>query len=819
MHATTRFLTICGELALILLVVHLFDIESRRHFFPLLCIAAGGFVIHAWLPPRLRPAFFCLLSLGSILFILGWPNGAWVIGLGGGLVALCYLPVSGVIRAALVLAVFLALVVFRMGSLAPFWPVLGSMIMFRLFLFLYDTRHDNTRPGFFETAGYFFCLPNVCFTFFPVIDFKTWRQTYRPDDAYPVYQTGVAWIVRGITHLLAYRFIKYNLLPSPFDLQGPGDVLLFLATNYALYLKVSGHFHIITGILHLFGFDLPTTHHNYFLASSFTDIWRRINIYWKDFMMRVFFFPAFFKLRGLGTPAAVAVAALWVFLATWFLHSYQVFWVFDDFPLRLHDASLWLIVGVLVAFNLQRDLNRQATGARPAGSDSRSPAAAALHALQVAGMFLLVSVFWASWTMPGFFTQLPTLVGGAPAVVPMLGWMAALVVGVVLVGVIVQQARDWSRRRGWLPAELSFGHSAVAQAGVLGLLGVACSPQLAAMLPEPAADTLAALRRESLTPAEAAQLVQGYYEEVTAPRVQAGALLASLEGIRPPDRGPRYIHLTDPTDDLLEYELKANWAGDVEGRRLTTNRHRMRDRADLTQHKPPGTRRIALVGSSIVMGYGVADDEVFARLLEESLNAERPAGAPRYQLLNFGAGLSAPTHRRTVIERKVFAFEPDGLFYVAHQDEFNESARHLASILKGGNAVPYPAMRAAVEKAGITPDMGVGEIEFRLRPRVRDLILGLYQEIVAECHQRGIVPVLVYLPVPGVEGGQVKSHVISLATEAGFKSLDLSGWSEGRAVEDIMLSPGDHHPNALGHRLLAEHLAARLREQPEALPR
>ncbi len=63
---------------------------------------------------------------------------------------------------------------------------------------------------------------------------------------------------------------------------------------------MSGQFHIIVGMLHLFGFNLPETHHSYFLASSFTDFWRRINIYWKDFMMKIFFYPAYFALSKRG---------------------------------------------------------------------------------------------------------------------------------------------------------------------------------------------------------------------------------------------------------------------------------------------------------------------------------------------------------------------------------------------------------------------------------------------------------------------------------------------------------------------------------------
>ena len=143
---------------------------------------------------------------------------------------------------------------------------------------------------------------------------------------------------------------------------------LFLAANYALYLRVSGWFHLITGLLHLFGFDLPRTHQNYFLASSVSDIWRRINIYWKDFMTKVFFFPVVFALERWSTRGAMAVATLVVFVATWLLHSYQVFWINGELPLNAGVAGLWLAAGVLVALSLQFEL----AGARLQESGGRS---------------------------------------------------------------------------------------------------------------------------------------------------------------------------------------------------------------------------------------------------------------------------------------------------------------------------------------------------------------------------------------------------------------------------------------------------------------
>src|SRR5262245_18035967 len=119
-----KFAVIAFELALMLVVINHFEVLSRNHLFALLCMVGGGFVVHAWLPARFRLGFFCLLSVAGILFILGWPNGVWVIGLGSGLIAVCYLPLAPHYRIALLVVAGLALAVYRSGSVAPFWPVL-----------------------------------------------------------------------------------------------------------------------------------------------------------------------------------------------------------------------------------------------------------------------------------------------------------------------------------------------------------------------------------------------------------------------------------------------------------------------------------------------------------------------------------------------------------------------------------------------------------------------------------------------------------------------------------------------------------------------
>ena len=112
---------------------------------------------------------------------------------------------------------------------------------------------------------------------------------------------------RGTVHLLLYRLIYHEVLIPADEVHDAASLAVYLVCNYLLYLRVSGQFHMACGMLHLFGFELPETHHHYLLATGFTDYWRRINIYWKDFMVRIVFNPVVFRLKRRPQPVALAV--------------------------------------------------------------------------------------------------------------------------------------------------------------------------------------------------------------------------------------------------------------------------------------------------------------------------------------------------------------------------------------------------------------------------------------------------------------------------------------------------------------------------------
>ena len=192
---------------------------------------------------------------------------------------------------------------------------------------------------------------------------------------------------------MLYRLIyqtqgRFAAPPMPVALA----VTVKIISCYLLYLRVSGQFHIIAGMLCLFGYDMPETNHRYFLAHSVNDMWRRMNIYWKDFMVKIVYFPAYFKLRRKGALRAELVSTLLVVVATYVLHAYQFFWIQGKLRLSLNDALFWTILGSVMLANVWIEFNSRQN--RPRSSHMSWLRKGA----QIAATFAFMALLWSMWS-------------------------------------------------------------------------------------------------------------------------------------------------------------------------------------------------------------------------------------------------------------------------------------------------------------------------------------------------------------------------------------------------------------------------------------
>jgi D-alanyl-lipoteichoic acid acyltransferase DltB (MBOAT superfamily) len=279
--------------------------------------------------------------------------------------------------------------------------------MFRLMIYLYEMKHAKKpeRPG--DVISYFFLLPNFAFHLFPVIDYRTLRRGYFAIDIHESQRTGLRYLLRGTTHLLLWRLIYHDVLPKTDEVHNLATLALFVVSNYLLYLRVSGQFHLACGLLHLFGYKLPETHHHYFLATSFTDYWRRINIYWKDFMVKMVFNPVAFRLKRLPQAVTLSIATVCVFLTTWLTHGYQAFWLRGSWGFTVPDALFWGILGLFVVINVLNDA-RQPRARRHAPRNLLSRATL-VRGLKVVATFTTIAVLWSLWSSPSLENWLDLL--------------------------------------------------------------------------------------------------------------------------------------------------------------------------------------------------------------------------------------------------------------------------------------------------------------------------------------------------------------------------------------------------------------------------
>jgi D-alanyl-lipoteichoic acid acyltransferase DltB (MBOAT superfamily) len=811
-----RVAVVSAQLGLIFLVLLTFQLENRA-FLGTLALALVGFPLHHFLPARLRMACFALLSLAGIVFVLGPLHACWLVVLGGLLIGLAHLPVRFALRLGLLGLVGVVLVVFRAGWAPSFWPaviwpVLGSMFMFRLIVYLYDLHHRAAPFGFWRSLAYFFMLPNVCFPLFPVVDYKTFCTTYENRERFAIYQTGLVWISRGLVHLLLYRFVYQEMVIDPEEVADAGDLVRYVLATFLLYLRVSGAFHVAIGLLHLFGFNLPETHHRYLLAPNFADLWRRFNIYWRDFMMKLVFYPLLFGLKGrLSRTGSLVLATSAAFVVTWLLHSYQWFWLRGSFPVTWQDAIFWSVLGALVLAKTLWDTKHRSR--RSLERPKLTLASALKRAASTVFVFTTMCLLWSVWSADslGEWTLMlsrGTEVSGRDAGLILAG-MALLGLAGVLFGSSSAERTEAAGKSTTRAEPFPFWRSAATTTALCGvLLALGWNPLLLGFAPA-LAETVDRLRTPRLNQQDANTLERGYYEDLTdvsrfSPELSR--LYAKREGMwtrLDQTQGVRQV------DDILSLELPASAGFSLKGASVTTNRWGMRDR-EYERVPAADTYRIVLVGASVSMGSGVEDHQTFENVLEDRLNREKPEGGPRhYEILNLSIGGLGPLQKLRMFEQKGLDFAPQALFYIAHSRDPWKAAKDLTDAVVAGVPVPWDFPAEIAAGAGVFPGSGRKVAQSRMLPHADELLGWAYATMVDRCRERGVEPYLIYTPRTrdGISPDDVRERIIGLASAAGFTVLDVSrAYENVRDPSTLYIRVWDWHPNPEGHRLIADEL-------------
>ncbi len=814
-----QFFGLVLQFGLLIVLVREFKLENQAFYVNILQVTFYGFILHYFLPAQHRLPYFLFLSLAALVGILGFTNGVWIVGVGLALIGLVHLPIPFWLRMVLLVVAIGILAVSRAGLFPTvpvvIWPILSSLFMFRMMIYVYDLKHSKKPMNFWSTLSYFFLLPNVVFPFFPVVDHNTFVRTYYNDEQHRIYQTGVNWIYRGVVQLILYRAVYYYVAIAPDEVTTGFDLVWFAYSSFLLYLQVSGQFHLIIGLLHLFGFNLPQTNDRYFLSSNYNDLWRRVNIYWKDYMQKIFYYPSyhFFTKRGItGTPALV-LTTIYVFIATWFFHAYQWFWLRGSFLFTTTDVVFWVILALLVIFNTLRETKQ----GRVRTLGTRAITNKELVVLGVKNMATMsfLTFLWTMWTSPTLKDWLGLWALGLKPLNFLMLVLSYAGLTVVFIGL------NWYYKKYLVatPATKQPQHYLrpilINSAFILGifLLG---NPAVYNRIGGKPEELFSDLTTSRLSDRDANMLLRGYYEDLIGVN-RFNSELWDVYSKRPTDWP--LLHETDAahvTQDFRLVELNPSASLQFHGEQFTTNQWGMRDK-EYELVAAPNTYRIALVGPSFVMGSGAADDEVFEWVLEDRLN-EQYSGKKfdQYEILNFAVAGHSAMQELYVFEETALSFKPDALFYFAHQLEETIIVRNFANRIRIGSDIPYPYLTDLIQEVGISSTQSQEEIEKLLTPYGGELLEWTYQQVATLCEENGILPVWVFMPTLEVsDSPDAQGTFTQMAEEAGFITLDLSKIYDGQDIPSITVAEWDLHPNGNGHQLIADNLYRALLENPE----
>lgn len=824
-----RFVGLLIQIAALHTVINLYELESGAFYDFLLGLVASGFVANHFLPASLRPAFFLGLSLVAMFAIMGLLNGAIMLGMGLLLIGIAHLPVSMKLRILLLLLAAVGLGLVRAGvvqspTLMVILPIFSSIFMFRLVIYLYDISNGKGPSGIFHRLSYFFMLPNFVFPFFPVVDYNAWGRGYYSGRELETYQRGMAFLFFGVIHLLLYRLVNYYLVADPTDVSGFWNFLFYTGANFGLYLKISGLFHTILGCLLLFGYVLPDTHTKFYLSFSFIEFWRRINIYWKDFMQKLVFIPMYsaLKKRGASHLQGIIFSITAVFFVTWALHAYQWFWLRGSMLLTGPDAMFWASLGIFLI--IQTTMEEQPV--RKGAIALIGPRL--LLVLRTIATMLTIVILWSMWsseTMAEWFSLLaasgfPLLSSTADwSIVNILqsaGFIAFLIAvfGMAL-GFTFGLAPPGSHPRK--PALRKKPKTIAFASPTVGIF-VTCLALVAVQFPSVYGGLsrgvqlfIVDMGAARLSSRDQATLERGYYENLTNVRMINSELWEDHFSRRPDWPLLEESAAVAFVDDYRDFVLRPTIAIPHKGAILSTNSLGMRDQ-EYTVAKPANTRRIAVVGSSRTMGEGVNDGQTFEALMENALNQ---SGDVPVEVLNFGVAGYDAFQKQMMLEKIVPDFDADVVLHIAHNNDL-DLGRRLARFV-GQEQIPYQFMKDMIAESGATADMERDQIERLLKPYASEMVGKIYQQFVDEARNQGAVPVWVFLPSaqsypePLPEGTELRR----LAEQAGFLVIDLYDVYNGYELDRIWIAPWDNHPNALGHQLISDQLLENLSKFPQ----
>lgn len=270
------------------------------------------------------------------------------------------------------------------------------------------------------------------------------------------------------------------------------------------------------------------------------------------------------------------------------------------------------------------------------------------------------------------------------------------------------------------------------------------------------------------------------------------------------------------TDDFLLHRLRAGFEGDVEGVHVSVNRWGMRDR-DYELRKPDSVFRIVVIGPSYVMGWGVEQDDMLDAVLERALDSIASHTAHGVEVMNVSATSWIPAQEVYAFKTLAAPFRPD-LVLLAADPHWLDRASNVQRFASAAIPVADSTLAALVAQAGVTADQDIPTVGARLRLVESGWHRRVASWTVEIADSVGSKVAVLGMRLPKNLNASGLRPVRRAYEAAGVPWLDCTNAYLGYDEGELAVSGNDDHPNATGHRLLAQCIENQLRDHPRLLP-
>lgn len=808
------FALISVQLLLLTCFAYYFDIQANQGFPLLMLITSVCFIVNALIPLRYRALLLCTVFAFTCVSTLGVVSGGFILVTALSLFLTLNLRVKFTVKILLAIMIFAALVILRnRWFFAPraiiAVPYLGSLLAFRTISFLYHEKQNFRQGSIPLKLSYFLMLPNLVFLLFPIVDFRSYVESYYSKPSIHIYRKGVYRISIGVLLLLAHRILYYYFSVDPNDVATVPQLLHYAVISYLLIIQVVGIFIICTGWLTLFGFDLPAVFENFFFATGFSNLWRRINHYWRDFIIKVFYFPLFFRIRKIGHYKAMIAAGLTAFFFSWMLHSLQLYWISGKFSFSANDGIYWMTMGVFITADGIYQFRKA-----PAVNRKSAVVRAFIQGLKITGIFIFSSLLWTFWNSDSagawWFVVFRSTSSGITSM--LIGLV--LIAGAAIFFTLINYYFKPDPLRKSL-SERPAIHITLTAAFALLL----CFSWYAQRLPaiHPLAVIEENITTTKVNEIDREQVDLGYYDQLvdvggigrtgTQFRLFGDANWATGSGA------------TQATGDVLLRVFIPGSKVNHHGTNYEINSSGIRDQ-EYSLLPEDGTRRWVFLGSSYVLGAGVEKHETFEYRIEKYLNdSVSISDSVSTEILNYGMGGYMLTQQVALCRGKAFESSPHAVFYFCHPGEADYVVSNLARLVTYGVSFrEYPFLDSIITRAGVKQSQSRPEMKLRLQQYKYQIVNWGYMEIVKSCRAHHAEPVWVFLPATTDSDTEKEYRELSeIAVTCGFKTISLAGVFDGYRKQEIQVGEPDTHANAFGNQLIAIRFIRELRRHPELL--